>query len=143
VLEPLGAGGMGEVYRARDTRLAREVALKRLSDPALTNDIARSRVMREARAAAALSHPGIATVYDVLETPQGLIIVMEYVPGDTLAARLQRGPMSLDQTLDVGIQIADALTHAHEHGIVHRDLKPANVHLTPAGRANILDFGIA
>src|SRR4029079_774550 len=103
VLEPLGAGGMGEVDRGKDTRLAREVALKRLSDPALTNDIARSRVMREARAAAALSHPGIATVYDVLETPQGLIIVMEYVPGDTLAARLQRGPMSLDQTLDVGI----------------------------------------
>jgi len=134
---------MGEVYRARDTRLAREVALKRLSDAALASDVARRRVLREARAAAALSHPGIAAVYDVLDTPEGLVIVMEYVPGETLAARLSGGALPMDDALDIAAQVANALAHAHEKGVVHRDLKPANVHLTPSGRAKILDFGIA
>jgi eukaryotic-like serine/threonine-protein kinase len=143
VVEPLGTGGMGEVYRARDTRLAREVALKRLFDPALGSESGRRHVLREARAAAALSHPNIATIYDVLETPDGLVIVMEYVPGETLAARLLRGPLSLDDALRFGGQIADALSDAHDHGVIHRDLKPANVHLTPDGKAKILDFGIA
>jgi serine/threonine-protein kinase len=143
VVEPLGAGGMGEVYRARDTRLAREVALKRLFEPALGSESGRRHVLREARAAAALSHPNIATIYDVLETPDGLVIVMEYVPGETLAARLQRGPLSLEDALRFGGQIADALSDAHDHGVIHRDLKPANVHLTPDGKAKILDFGIA
>jgi len=143
VVEPLGAGGMGEVYRARDTRLAREVALKRLSDGSLGSEVARRRVLREARAAAALSHPNIATIYDVLDTPDGLVIVMEYVRGETLASRLRRGPLALDEALAYGAQIAEALTDAHDHGIIHRDLKPANVHLTPEGKAKILDFGIA
>lgn len=143
IRELLGAGGMGEVYRARDTRLAREVALKRLSDPALGSDVARRRVLREARAAAALSHPNIATIFDVLDTPEGLIIVMEYVPGETLAARLRRGPLPVDEAMRVAGQIAEALSEAHEHGVIHRDLKPANIHLTPGGKAKILDFGIA
>jgi serine/threonine protein kinase/tetratricopeptide (TPR) repeat protein len=143
IIEPLGAGGMGQVYRARDTRLAREVALKQLSDPALENDVARRRVLREARAAAALSHPNIATIYDVLETPHGLIIVMEYVPGESLAARLRRGPLHIDEALQFAGQIAEALSDAHEHGVIHRDLKPANIQLAPGGKAKILDFGIA
>jgi serine/threonine-protein kinase len=143
VVEPLGAGGMGEVFRARDTRLAREVALKRLFEPALGSESGRRHVLREARAAAALSHPNIATIYDVLETPEGLVIVMEYVPGETLAARLLRGPLPLDDALTFGTQIADALSEAHDHGVIHRDLKPANIHLTPDGKAKILDFGIA
>ena len=143
VVEPLGAGGMGEVYRAHDARLAREVALKRLSDGSLGSDVARQRVLREARAAAGLSHPSIATIYDVLDTSDGLVIVMEYVRGESLASRLRRGPLTLDETLAYGAQIAEALTDAHEHGIIHRDLKPANIHLTPQGKAKILDFGIA
>ena len=143
VVEPLGAGGMGEVFRARDTRLAREVALKRLFEPALGSETGRRHLLREARAAAVLSHPNIATIYDVLETPEGLVIVMEYVPGETLAARLLRGPLPLDDALTFGTQIADALSEAHDHGVIHRDLKPANVHLTPDGKAKILDFGIA
>ena len=143
VVDRLGAGGMGEVYRARDTRLGREVALKQLSDRTSGSDVARRRVLREARAAAALSHPNIATIYDVLETPGGLVIVMEYVPGETLASRLRRGALPLDEALAYAVQIADALADAHAHGIIHRDLKPANIHLTPDGKAKILDFGIA
>jgi serine/threonine-protein kinase len=134
---------MGEVYRARDTRLGREVALKRVSDPALASDIARRRILREARAAGALSHPGIATIYDVLDAPEGLFIVMELVPGETLADTLTGGPLPPDEALEVCAQLADALAHAHARGVVHRDLKPSNIHLTPQGRAKILDFGIA
>ena len=134
---------MGEVYRARDTRLGREVALKRVSDPALASDVARRRILREARAAGALSHPGIATIYDVLEAPEGLFIVMELVPGETLAHKLLGGPLPPDEALEVCAQLADALAHAHARGVVHRDLKPSNIHLTPQGRAKILDFGIA
>lgn len=134
---------MGEVYRARDTRLGREVALKRVSDPALASDVARRRILREARAAGALSHPGIATIYDVLDAPEGLFIVMELVPGETLAGKLRAGPLPPDEALEVCAQLADALAHAHARGVVHRDLKPSNIHLTPQGRAKILDFGIA
>ena len=143
ILELLGTGGMGEVYRARDSRLGREVALKRVSDPALASDVARRRILREARAAGALSHPGIATIYDVLDVPEGLFIVMELVPGETLAGKLRAGPLPPDEALEVCAQLADALAHAHARGVVHRDLKPSNVHLTPQGQAKILDFGIA
>src|SRR5258706_7056323 len=143
VLDRLGAGGMGEVYRARDTRLNRIVALKQLSDTALASEVARHRVLREARAAAGLSHPNIATIFDVLDTPAGLVIVMEYVPGESLAARLRRRALSVEQTVRFASQITDALIEAHEHGVIHRDLKPANIHLTPDGKAKILDFGIA
>lgn len=143
ILDTLGTGGMGEVYRAHDERLGRDVAIKRLTSPAIDSDDARGRVLREARAAAALSHPNIAAVFDVLDTPDGLAIVMEFVPGESLAVRLARGPLPPAEALQIGMQIADALAEAHERGIIHRDLKPANVHLTPGGKAKILDFGIA
>jgi len=143
ILDTIGSGGMGEVYRARDARLERDVAIKRLSASAIGGDEARARVLREARAAAALTHPNIAAVYDVLETPDGLVIVMEYVPGESVAARLTRGPLPVEEAVRVGLQIADALIEAHDRGVIHRDLKPANVHLTPGGKAKILDFGIA
>ena len=142
ILDTIGSGGMGEVYRARDARLERDVAVKRLSASAIGGDEARARVLREARAAAALTHPNIAAVYDVLETPDSLVIVMEYVPGESVAARLTRGPLPVEEAVRVGLQIADALTEAHDRGVIHRDLKPANVHLTPGGKAKILDFGI-
>ena len=143
ILDTLGTGGMGEVYRAHDERLGRDVAIKRLTSPVMDSDEARGRVLREARAAAALSHPNIAAVFDVLETPEGLAIVMEFVPGESLAVRLARGPLPPAEALQIGMQIADALAEAHDRGVVHRDLKPANVHLTPARKAKILDFGIA
>ena len=143
ILDTLGTGGMGEVYRAHDERLGRDVAIKRLTSPAIDSDEARGRVLREARAAAALSHPNIAAVFDVLETAEGLAIVMEFVPGESLAVRLARGPLPPAEALQIGMQIADALAEAHDRGVIHRDLKPANVHLTPGRKAKILDFGIA
>ncbi|HET9265300.1 MAG TPA: tetratricopeptide repeat protein [Vicinamibacterales bacterium] len=143
IFDIIGSGGMGEVYRARDERLERDVAIKRLSVSAIGGDDVRVRVLREARAAAGLSHPNIAAVYDVLESPDGLVIVMEYVPGEPLAARVARGPLPAEDALRIAMQIAEALTDAHDHGVIHRDLKPANVHLTPGGKAKILDFGIA
>ena len=139
----LGAGGMGRVYLARDTRLNRDVALKQLSDPSLASDVARGRVLREARAAAALSHPNIATIYDVLDTPDGPTIVMEYVPGESLARHIARGPLPPARALEIGAQVAEGLAGAHVRGIIHRDLKPANIQITPDGEAKILDFGIA
>lgn len=143
IQSPLGAGGMGRVYRARDTRLNREVALKQLSDPSLASDLARGRVLQEARAAAGLSHPNIATIYDVLDTADGPTIVMEYVPGESLARHIVRGALPPARALEIGAQIADGLAEAHAHGIIHRDLKPANIQITPEGKAKILDFGIA
>ena len=139
----LGAGGMGRVYLARDTRLNREVALKQLSDPSLASDVARGRVLQEARAAAALSHPNIATIYDVLDTADGPTIVMEYVPGESLARHIARGPLPPGRALEIAAQVAEGLAGAHARGIIHRDLKPANIQITPEGDAKILDFGIA
>ena len=142
IVSPAGAGGMGEVYRARDTRLDRTVALKVLP-PDLTNDpAARQRFEREARAVAALSHPHICTLHDIGQQDGTDFLVMEYLDGETLAARLARGKLPLDQALHYGIQIADALAAAHKAGIVHRDLKPGNVMLTKSG-AKLLDFGLA
>ena len=132
VISPLGAGGMGEVYRARDTRLDRTVALK-VSKTEFTQ-----RFEREARVVASLNHPNICQLYDV--GPDYL--VMEYLEGETLAARLARGALPLDQALQVGIQIADALDTAHRKAVVHRDLKPANIMLTKSG-AKLLDFELA
>ena len=132
VLAPIGAGGMGEVYKARDTRLGRLVALK------VSHERFSERFEREARAAAALNHPHICQLYDV--GPDYL--VMEFLEGETLAARIARGALPLDQALQLAIQMADALAHAHRQGVVHRDLKPANVMLTKSG-AKLLDFGLA
>jgi len=134
---------MGEVYLAHDDRLNRAVALKRLSDPSLTTEAVRRRVLHEARAAAALSHPNIATIFDVLDTGAEPAIVMEYVPGESLARQIARGPLPVGRALEIAVQISDALVEAHGHGVIHRDLKPANVQITPSGKAKILDFGIA
>ena len=142
IVSPAGAGGMGEVYRARDTRLDRTVALKVLPSD-LTNDAAaRQRFEREARAVAALSHPHICTLHDIGQQDGKDFLVMEFLDGETLAVRLARGKLPLDQALHCGIQIADALAAAHRAGIIHRDLKPGNVMLTKAG-AKLLDFGLA
>ena len=142
IVSPAGAGGMGEVYRARDTRLDRTVAIKVLP-PDLTSDpAARQRFEREARAVAALSHPHICPLFDIGQQDGTDFLVMEYLDGETLAARLARGKLPLDQALQYGIQIADALAAAHKAGIIHRDLKPGNVMITKAG-AKLLDFGLA
>ena len=148
ILSPLGAGGMGQVYRARDSRLDRTVAIKILP-PALAADPGRrARFRQEARAIAALAHPHICTLFDVGELrsrdsePSTLFLVMEHLAGETLAARLERSPLPLPQALAVATQIADALSAAHRQDVVHRDLKPGNVMLTKAG-AKLLDFGLA
>jgi serine/threonine-protein kinase len=141
IVAPLGAGGMGEVYRARDTRLGRAVAIKVLRDTAET-PTRRQRFEREARATSRLNHPHICALYDVGEDDGRRYLVMEYVEGETLARRLRSGPLPLSELFKFAIQIADAMDHAHRAGIVHRDLKPANVILTAAG-AKLLDFGLA
>ncbi|HVH27818.1 MAG TPA: protein kinase [Vicinamibacterales bacterium] len=139
----LGAGGMGEVYRARDLTLKRDIAIKILPD-AFSRDAERlSRFRREAEVLAALSHPHIATIYDFGECGDGRFLALELVEGETLADRLVRGPLTLDESLRTGIQIAQALEAAHGRGITHRDLKPANIQLTPAGDVKVLDFGLA
>ena len=142
VLAPLGAGGMGEVYRARDTRLDRAVAIKILPASVADNPQRRERFRREARAISSLTHPHICTLHDVGEQNGVEFLVMEYLAGETLAHRLLRGPMPLEDVLRIALQLADALDAAHSAGLVHRDLKPANVMLT-AGSAKILDFGVA
>jgi serine/threonine protein kinase len=142
ILGPLGAGGMGEVYRAKDTRLGRDVAVKILPAHASHKPDVRERFEREARAISSLNHPHICTLYDVGREGDADYFVMELLEGETLASRLTRGPLKLDEALKIAAQIADALAAAHKKGIVHRDLKPANVALTKSG-AKVLDFGIA
>ena len=140
---PLGAGGMGEVYRAHDTRLDREVAIKVLPE-SLTSDPERlRRFEQEARAAAALNHPNILAVYQ-MATHEGVsYMVTELLEGETLRERLRRGPMPLRKAIDYAVQIAHGLAAAHDKGIVHRDLKPENLFVTKDGRVKILDFGLA
>jgi serine/threonine protein kinase len=141
-VSPLGAGGMGEVYRARDTRLERTVAIKILP-PQLSNDAVRKqRFEREAKTISSLNHPHICVLYDVGHQDGIDYLVMECVKGETLAKRLEKGPLPLDQVVKFGSQIADALDKAHRSGVVHRDLKPGNIMLTPTG-AKLLDFGLA
>src|SRR5512143_1284487 len=143
ILGLLGAGGMGEVYRARDTRLGREVAIKVLPAEKLSDPARRARFEREARAVAALNHPHIVTIHEI-ETADGVdFIVMEYVAGQTLDAVIPKHGMPWKEALRVAIPIADALAAAHAKGIVHRDLKPANVALTREGVVKVLDFGVA
>jgi eukaryotic-like serine/threonine-protein kinase len=139
---PAGAGGMGEVYRARDTRLDRTVAIKVLPSDLTSNPAARQRFEREARAVAALSHPHICTFHDIGQQNGTDFLVMEYLDGETLAQRLARGKLPFEQAMQYGIEIADALAAAHKAGLVHRDLKPGNVMLTKSG-AKLLDFGLA
>ena len=143
VLHQIGAGGMGEVYEARDTKLGRNVAIKVLP-AAFVNDPERlSRFQREARMLAALNHPNIAQIYGLEHSDGVHFLIMELVPGETLAHRVKAGPVPVEEALKIAVQIADALEAAHEKGIVHRDLKPANVKVTPEGRVKVLDFGLA
>ncbi len=142
ILAPLGAGGMGEVYRAKDTRLDRTVAIKILPAHLSDNPEAKQRFEREARAISSLNHPNICTLHDVGSQDGTSYLVMEYVQGETLDSRLQKGPLPLKQALDCGVQVCEALEKAHRAGIVHRDLKPGNIMLTASG-AKLLDFGLA
>ncbi len=142
ILDKLGAGGMGEVYLARDEQLDRDVAIKVLPS-GFDDQAARARLVREARAAAALNHPYICTVHEVGEANGQAYIAMEFVEGQTLNARLSAGALPAEQVVRYGLQLADALAHAHERGVVHRDLKSANVIVTPDGRVKVLDFGLA
>ena len=142
IVAPLGAGGMGEVYRARDTRLDRTVAIKVLPQHLADTPDAKQRFEREARAVSALNHPNICALYDVGSQDGTEFLVMEYIEGETLAARLEKGALPLDQALKVGIEVADGLDKAHRAGIIHRDLKPGNIMLTKSG-AKLLDFGLA
>jgi serine/threonine protein kinase len=139
----LGLGGMGEVYRARDIRLNRTVAIKLIPQALASDPARRQRFEREARAVAALQHPNICTLHDVGHQDGTHYLVMEYLEGETLAARLRKGRLTLDLTLRYGIEIADALDTAHLRGIVHRDLKPGNIFITAHGEAKVLDFGLA
>ncbi|MFI5179418.1 MAG: serine/threonine-protein kinase, partial [Vicinamibacterales bacterium] len=143
VIARLGGGGMGEVFLGHDPRLQRRVALKCLTAAETQNGEVRARVMREARAAARLSHANIAGVYDVLEHDGRTFIVMEYVEGESLAERLARGRPSSDEVRSVARQLASALVAAHAQGVIHRDLKPANIHFTRDGSIKVLDFGVA
>ena len=142
IQSPLGAGGMGEVYRARDTRLGRDVAIKVLPAHLSSNPDLRQRMEREAKAISSLNHPYICTLHDVGSQDGVDFLVMEYLEGETLADRVQRGALPLDEALKIGIQIAQALDKAHARGIVHRDLKPANIMLTKNG-PKLMDFGLA
>jgi Tol biopolymer transport system component len=142
VLSALGAGGMGEVYKARDTRLDRTVALKVLPAHLAENPDLRARLEREARALSSLSHPHICALYDIGQQDGVDFLVMEHLEGETLATRLQRGPVPVEEALPIGMQVAEALDKAHRQGVIHRDLKPGNVMLTKSG-AKLLDFGLA
>src|SRR5829696_8199711 len=143
IVARIGAGGMGEVYQAQDTKLGRDVALKVLPDALVHDPERRMRLEREARLLASLNHPNIATLHGLEEIGHHAILEMELVPGKTLAERLAPGPMSAAEALPIFSQIARALEAAHDRGIIHRDLKPANVKVMPDGRVKVLDFGVA
>jgi serine/threonine protein kinase len=143
VLAPLGAGGMGEVYRARDTRLDRVVALKSLPVAFAADPQRLARFDREAKLLASLSHANIAQIYGLEESDGSPYLVLELIEGETLSQRLARGPLSARETIEVGLQVAAAIEAAHERGIVHRDLKPGNVMITPSRAVKVLDFGLA
>src|SRR6202051_3439810 len=143
VIAPLGAGGMGEVYRARDTKLRRDVAIKVLPSSVAHDSERVGRFKREARLLASLNHPHIGAIYGFEEDGNVPALVLELVEGDTLYDRVRRGPLALPEALAVAQQIADALDAAHRAGIIHRDLKPSNTKITPEGVVKVLDFGLA
>src|SRR6516225_8802490 len=139
----LGRGGMGEVYRARDTKVKRDVAVKILPDEFSRDADRVSRFQREAEVLASLNHPNIAGIYDVKEASGLRYLVLELVEGETLADRIARGPIPVEEAMRIALQICEALEAAHERGIIHRDLKPSNVKVTPEGKIKVLDFGLA
>ena len=142
IISAIGAGGMGEVYRAKDTRLDRTVAVKVLPSHLSSDPELKQRMEREARAISALQHPNICTLHDIGTQDGTDFLVMEFLEGQTLSERLAKGPLPLDQVLKIGSEIAQALDKAHRRGIIHRDLKPANIMLTKSG-AKLMDFGLA
>src|SRR5262249_2639286 len=139
----LGKGGMGEVYRARDLKLKREVAIKILPEEFSRDPDRISRFQREAEILASLNHPNIACIYDFLEVHSARYLVLELIDGETLADRMKHGPIPVKEALDIALHLCEALEVAHEKGVVHRDLKPANVKITSDGRVKVLDFGLA
>jgi serine/threonine protein kinase len=143
VLSQLGSGGMGVVYEAEDTRLGRHVALKLLAPEACSDPAAMERFLREARIVSSLSHPHICTLHDIGTHAGQQFMVMELLEGESLKQRISRSPLPLDDLLELGVQIADALDAAHGHGVIHRDIKPANLFVTRRGQAKVLDFGVA
>jgi len=143
IISKLGEGGMGVVYEAEDTRLDRHVAIKFLPSSLATQD-AKRRFIQEARAASSLEHPNICTVHDIGETDDGqMFIAMPHYDGETLQERIARGPVQIDETIDIATQLASGLAKAHEQGIVHRDIKPGNIFITRDGHVKVLDFGLA
>ncbi len=143
VVGKIGQGGMGEVYRAEDLKLGRHVAIKVLPPGTTPDDKTRQRFLREARSASALNHPNIVTIHSIEEIDNIDFIVMEYIEGDSIRARIQSGPLELTQVLDLGAQVADALAAAHDINLIHRDIKAANILITMRGQAKVLDFGLA
>jgi eukaryotic-like serine/threonine-protein kinase len=143
ILDKLGAGGMGEVYRATDTKLGRAVAIKVLPEQFARDTQRMERFRREAQVLASLNHPNIASIYGLEEAGGTRALVMELVEGPTLAERIAQRPIPLEEALPIARQMTEALEYAHEHGIIHRDLKPANVKVTPDGHVKVLDFGLA
>ena len=144
IVEMIGSGGMGVVYLAQDTRLGRSVAIKSIPFDLMDNEATRTRFQREAKLLASLNHPNIAVIHDIIEQAEGYAyLILEYVPGQTLAERITNGPLKLQEALKIALQIAEAVAAAHEHGIIHRDLKPSNIKITSDEKVKVLDFGLA
>src|SRR5258708_9801374 len=143
ILSALGAGGMGEVYLAEDKQLGRKVAIKFLPSDVASDERAKQRLLREARTAATLDHPNICAIYEVGEQEGHSFIVLQYIEGETLAARLRRGLPDGRESLAIAAQVADALAEAHARGIIHRDIKPENIMIATRGQVKVLDFGLA